>query len=46
METPLAEHAGACSWAIAPASNTAQAPYQLTFLSPIPDGEAIKYETA
>lgn len=46
METPLTEHAGACSWVIAPATNTAQAPYQLTFLSPFPDGEAVKGKSA
>jgi hypothetical protein len=40
METPQTEHAGACSWVIAPAPDSAQPPYQLTFLSPFPDSEA------
>jgi DNA repair protein RadC len=41
MDTPLAERAGACSWVIAPANDSTHAPYQLTFLSPFPEGEPI-----
>ena|GEM_PF-861778 len=46
METPLTEHAGACSWVNSPARNSVQVPFQLTFLSPFPDSEAIKGDAA
>jgi hypothetical protein len=46
MDTPLAERAGACSWVIAPANDSTQAPYQLTFLSLFPEGEPTDGDTA
>jgi hypothetical protein len=46
MDTPSAEHAGACSWVIARSNNSTQAPYQLTFLSPFPEGAPIYDDAA
>lgn len=46
MDTPLAEHAGACSSSIAPANDSMQVPYQLTFLSPFPEGEPFDDDAA
>jgi DNA repair protein RadC len=46
MDTSLAEHADACSWVIARANDSTQAPYQLTFLSPFPEGEPIDDDAA